>query len=271
MTPEEFKHILKEISPYCKNIFLHVKGEPLLSRHLGEMLKICGREGFLATITTNGTQIATKAHILYEYASVISSFNISLQGFIHSAKWQKELPSVLAFCDRFEKEHGKNIVLRLWGIQEKPELKELIKRLIRHFSLPEEEIIKIEQNRSYTIRKGIHISQENEFVWPGENKKSLGEIGFCYGSLNQLAILCDGRVVPCCLDGEGEITLGNIYAEPFEKIFNSDRLRIMREGFMRGKAKEELCKKCSYKSRFDQKARRIARDYQNAEITIGER
>jgi radical SAM protein with 4Fe4S-binding SPASM domain len=259
MEPDEFAYILKEIGPYCKNILLHVKGEPLLSPYLGEILDICARGGFLATITTNGTQISKKVSILYDHAPVIRGFNVSLQGLIHYEKWREEFLSVLAFCDRFQREYERNVVLRLWGAQKEAKMQELIEGLSRYFSLPEEEQKKIGQNRSYTIRKGLFISRAEEFLWPQVNGETLGRTGFCYGSLTQLAILCDGRVVPCCLDAEGEAALGNIFVEPFGQILASGRLLSMQEGFMRGEAVEELCRKCTYKVRFDQKAQRMAK------------
>lgn len=266
MAPEKFAHILKEIAPYCKNILLHVKGEPLLSPYLGEMLDICAREGFLVTITTNGTQISKAARILMCHAAVIRGFNVSLQSLLYYDLWRSELPDILAFCDKFGQEYGKNIVLRLWNGQMSPDGKEMLQKISRYFLLPEEELEKMDQNRSYTIRKGLFISRAEEFVWPGQNNLSLGEDGFCYGSLMQLAILCDGRVVPCCLDAEGEITLGDLHTRSFGDILASHRLRTMQEGFLQGQAVEELCKKCSYKSRFDAKAQRMAKACQRGDL-----
>ena len=35
--------------------------------------------------------------------------------------------------------------------------------------------------------------------------------GYCHALKDQLAILVDGTIVPCCLDNNGDINLGNIY------------------------------------------------------------
>ena len=67
----------------------------------------------------------------------------------------------------------------------------------------------------------------------------------------QIAILADGRVVPCCLDGEGVIELGNLHVTNLGKILTSERACTMLNGFKNGHAVEELCQKCSYKERFE--------------------
>ena len=73
---------------------------------------------------------------------------------------------------------------------------------------------------------------------------------FCYGLRDQLGVLCDGTVVPCCLDHEGDLALGNLLTDSMEDILGSPRARAIFEGFSRGQAAEELCRKCGYARRF---------------------
>jgi radical SAM protein with 4Fe4S-binding SPASM domain len=87
------------------------------------------------------------------------------------------------------------------------------------------------------------------FEWPSLNGTMLSE-GYCHGLSKQIAILADGRVVPCCLDGEGIIDLGNLHATNLGKILTSKRSQSILKGFEQGICVEELCKKCSYKERF---------------------
>jgi radical SAM protein with 4Fe4S-binding SPASM domain len=74
--------------------------------------------------------------------------------------------------------------------------------------------------------------------------------GFCYGLKSHIAILADGTVVPCCLDGNGVINLGNLHNTLLVNILHTKRVADMIDGFSRAKAVEELCLKCSYKERF---------------------
>lgn len=57
-------------------------------------------------------------------------------------------------------------------------------------------------------------------------------------------------MVPCCLDSEGNIPLGNIFNSSMEKIINSDKAIKIYEGFSKRKAVEDLCKKCGYAKRY---------------------
>ncbi|MBP3585763.1 MAG: SPASM domain-containing protein, partial [Peptococcaceae bacterium] len=63
-------------------------------------------------------------------------------------------------------------------------------------------------------------------------------------------ILCDGTVIPCCLDHEGDIALGNIFVQDLSEILESKRALAMKQGFRNRKAAEELCRKCGYARRF---------------------
>jgi hypothetical protein len=56
--------------------------------------------------------------------------------------------------------------------------------------------------------------------------------------------------VPCCLDREGAITLGNAYTDDIAEVLASERAETMREGFKNKRATEELCRKCGYARRF---------------------
>ena len=65
-----------------------------------------------------------------------------------------------------------------------------------------------------------------------------------------LAVLADGTVVPCCLDRDGDIALGNLLTDDPAQILGSERAERMREGFAKRQAKEELCRRCGYARRF---------------------
>ena len=62
-----------------------------------------------------------------------------------------------------------------------------------------------------------------------------------------------GSVVPCCLDSDGVIDLGNIFNEDITSILSSERAAAIVDGFKCGKASEELCKRCGYAQRFVKK------------------
>ena len=89
-----------------------------------------------------------------------------------------------------------------------------------------------------------------EFDWPDLNAQEGGESIFCYGLRDQLGVLCDGTVVPCCLDHEGDLALGNLYTMSMDEILDTPRAKAIYAGFSHGQAAEELCRKCGYARRF---------------------
>ena len=100
------------------------------------------------------------------------------------------------------------------------------------------------------VSKNVYINSAEKFEWPNINRNVISESAFCYGLRDQIGILVDGTVVPCCLDSEGNIPLGNIFESSLEDILNSKRAKDLYEGFSNRKAVEELCKRCGYVTRY---------------------
>ena len=89
-----------------------------------------------------------------------------------------------------------------------------------------------------------------EFTWPSLNNNVNCKQGFCYGLKTHIGILSDGTVVPCCLDAEGIIKLGNIFEENLESILKNERTQNMINNFRNNNRIEELCKHCDFKNLF---------------------
>ena len=64
-------------------------------------------------------------------------------------------------------------------------------------------------------------------------------------------MLCDGTVIPCCLDSEGRLALGNIFHQSLDYILNTPRAQRIRRGFDCREPAEALCRRCHYASRFN--------------------
>ena len=107
-----------------------------------------------------------------------------------------------------------------------------------------------ENTRGIRIRNKIHLEWGERFEWPDSKAEIKGEKFYCYGLQDQFGILSDGTVVPCCLDSDGLINLGNIFSDDIEAILDSDRALNLINGFRCGIASEDLCKRCGYAQRF---------------------
>lgn len=165
---------------------------------------------------------------------------------------------ILAFTKEAMEKTEIFISLRLWNLEENSELDfqervnhELLELIETEFSLPEQIQEAVVLKKGIKIAERVYLNQDYQFRWPDINLTEDNRKGFCFGLRNQAAILVDGTVLPCCLDGEGVINLGNINVKPFSEIIESKRANDLFDGFTKREAVEELCRKCGYRKRFD--------------------
>ncbi len=249
MSTAAFSHILKQIKPYTSYIYLHVLGEPLLHPHLAELLETAQAEGFFVNLTTNGTLLKKQLDVL---RGRIRQCNISLHSF--HANDGIEHDTYISDCldcgDRLAK-HGTYVSYRLWNGKNhilNPQDQASAQKLAAHYQVS----LQDESKQKLASRRFLH--RENTFDWPSFSLPQTSRHGTCYGLRSHCAILVDGSVVPCCLDGEGIMTLGNIFTMDFADILAQERAMRIREGFQNGQIIEPLCLHCSYRKRFDQEA-----------------
>ena len=252
MNEREFKTVCEALRPYTDYLYFHVMGEPLLHPLLGELLEIAGEYGFRVCITTNGTLLASEENTLFRHADVLHKVSISLHSMEGNSigDGEKYLAEAIAFSRRAA-ERGIYSVLRLWNLDTEARRgkndrnAEVEARLRAAF--PGEWTSRV---NGYRLARNIFLEYAGIFTWPTESDSDDVEDGYCHGLLDQIAVLADGTVVPCCLDAEGEIPLGNLFSQPLSEILSSPRAERMREGLNCGKFTEALCKKCTYARRF---------------------
>lgn len=260
MNIETFSKILEQVKPYTDYIYFHVKGEPLLHPEIDKLLDLSYAKGLKVNITTNGTLIdEVKNKILMKPA--LRQINFSLHSFDGNEKGSNKkgyINNIISFTKEAVHNTSMLISLRLWNLDEnnatnieRRRNREILQIIEDAFELSYKIEEKISPGRGIKIGDRIYLNQDYEFEWPGLDKEEDKGRGFCYGLRNQVAILVDGTVVPCCLDGEGVINLGNIHNTNFSKIIEGERAKNLFNGFSRREAVEELCKRCGYRKRFN--------------------
>ncbi|MGE7111636.1 radical SAM/SPASM domain-containing protein [Lysinibacillus sp. NPDC047702] len=255
---EQFNNILDEIRPHTKYIYLHVKGEPLLHPRIDQLLDAAHAKGFKVNITTNGTLIKkNREKLLGKPALRQINFSLhSFDGHEGSENREKYLGDILDFV-RAAREYNTIISYRLWNLQ-KDHVSDIAARRNRetlevleneyHLDYRIEE--KVQPGKGVKIAHNIYLNQDHEFRWPSLLAPEDEGKGFCHALRSQAAILVDGTVVPCCLDGEGVINLGNVHEKSFGEIVEGERANNIVDGFSRREAVEELCRKCGYRQKF---------------------
>ncbi|MGE5703078.1 MAG: radical SAM/SPASM domain-containing protein, partial [Clostridia bacterium] len=257
---DEFCKTLDQIKPHTNHIYLHVKGEPLLHPKIDELLDISHAKGFKVNITTNGTLIAKNKHKLLGKPA-LRQMNFSLHSFDgHEGSTDREgyLRDILAFV-REAAEHRIIFSFRLWNLTqdnatnlERMRNRQTLEIIEKEFQLDYRIEEKVVPGSGVKIADRIYLNQDHEFQWPSLAAPEDDGKGFCHALRSHSAILVDGTVVPCCLDGEGKINLGNIHDTAFSEIVEGERASRLVEGFSRREAVEELCRRCGYRQRFDE-------------------
>lgn len=245
MTPEEFENILIKIKDYTDYIYLHIKGEPLLHPNIIEFLRLADKYNLKVNLTTNGTLFSKVAKELSECNS-LRKINFSL----HSEN------SLDNYCEEIFKNvellKDKIIIYRLWTLKNNQldsKSQEIVNKIRKYYNLPQETVDKIYTSNNIKIKSTIYVDKDNEFSWPEVTTHKSN--GYCYALKTQIGILVDGTVVPCCLDSNGVVNLGNIFKESLEEIINSEKYISLKKSFQDRKPCEKLCQSCTFKERLN--------------------
>ena len=245
MSKEDFSLILDKLSGQTKYIYYHLMGEPLTHPLLPEFVKLAKERGFKSIITTNGSLLSKRA---YELLSAgVHKFNISLHSFEDGTDEQHvRYVRELSEFSKSAAAKGIIVIFRLWNKGLDGGRNEKVLGILKESISGEW----TETKRDIRIRDKIHLEYGERFEWPDCDAQIKGNTFFCYGLKDHFGILSNGTVVPCCLDSDGVIELGNIFNKDIEAILSSERATALLEGFKCGHASEELCKRCGYAQRF---------------------
>lgn len=245
MTADEFSVILEKLNGHTNYIYYHLMGEPLTHPDLPLFLKMAGERGYKSVLTTNGTLLDKYGNAILE--SGIHKVSLSVHSFEDGTEesFQKYLKTLSDFAKKAN-DNGVIVVFRLWNKGFDGGRNELIVEYLKNNIQGEWK----DNSKGMRIREKMFLEWGDRFQWPDKNADIQGDEVFCYGLRDHFGILCDGTVVPCCLDSEGTINLGNVFNENIADILSSERAKNMKYGFDCRRATEELCRKCGYAQRF---------------------
>ena len=252
LSPDGFSTLAQRIRPHTQYLYLHLMGEPLLHPQLEQILQIAHDLDFRVILTTNGTLLPKRSALLCQSPAVwkVSISLHSFEGNSFSPDSSCYFDHCLAFAQQLS-QCGKRCVLRLWNLDgpdspgSNTQNKAIVDRIAQSFPPPWET-----DWQGTTIAPQVYLEWGERFQWPDLSLSQQEEQGFCRGLRDQVGILWDGTVVPCCLDHEGDIPLGNLYHQSLEEILESPRAKALYDGFSQRRAVEPLCRRCGYRQRF---------------------
>ncbi len=251
MLKEEFEHLTDKLQGRAKYLYFHLMGEPTLHPLLPDFITVAKEKGFSPIITTNGSLLGERGEALL--CNPPHKVSISL----HAPEANPDFadPGYLADCIAFAKraaDRGCFVALRLWNLGTDADNADILEKL--HAAFPDE-WTPLRRGNSQRLSHKIFLEWGERFDWPDlaapESDKEADM--FCYGLRDQIGVLCDGTVVPCCLDADGVLALGNLFESTLEEILATPRAKGIYDGFTRRRAAETLCRKCGYAKRFSRK------------------
>ncbi len=257
MDLELFRTIIAQVAPLTDQVCFHLMGDPLVHPELEKFVEICDQHQVRIFLVTNGVLMREKqAQLLLNPA--FRQVNFSLHSFFDN--YPERDPSL--YLERifnytetaFEIRPELYINYRLWNLEPNGngagQNQEMLRRVEERFQFKIPTPVDVRSKKSYRVKNRLYLHFDSEFVWPSLELPILGQEGRCHGLSNHFGILVDGTVVPCCLDHQGSIPLGNLKDQPILEILQSTRSQSILAGFKRRKLVEDLCQRCQYIERF---------------------
>lgn len=272
MKRELFETVIAQAAPLAARACLHLMGEPLAHPEFGEFIDVCAAHGVPVEIATNGTLLGgARSEALLR--PIVAQVNFSVHSFAANFPGRDigpYLAEIFRFTRRALAERPDIYVnYRLWNLAgpDAERNADVIARVEREFGVAIDRSVDVRRRKSRRVTGRLSLHFDTRFDWPRLDGPELSPRGTCRALSAQFGVLTDGTVTACCLDKEGAAPLGNVHEQTLAQILDGGRARRMRQGFAQGLLVEGLCRRCSFISRFDGRARRLSRARPAAAVT----
>lgn len=259
MDLEEFENLNNQVKKYTKELAYHIVGDPLVLSNLEKYLNISKNHGLKVNIVTTANNMNANHHEVL-MNETIRQINFSLNSYnanSHKKTLDEYLNPIFEFVKYAQnKKHEYFINFRIWNIDENKSAYDFNKQVftkINEYFNTDIDTDEVYETKPKNIRVGrkLFIHFDEYFNWPDLKNEEVSKTGTCYGLDSHFGILSTGEVVPCCLDQNACVDLGNAFEISLDEILNSKRVKDIQHGFKNNILVEEFCQKCEYRTRFD--------------------
>jgi radical SAM protein with 4Fe4S-binding SPASM domain len=236
-------------------------GEPLGHPQLNDMVAICAELNTPVNLTTNGLLLhGERQDVLFN--PIVRQVNVSVHSFEANFRGRDVTPYMKRLF-RFTRQAMQCrpdlfINYRLWDLSDdqsfSAENKQIRDLIEIEFGVKFAEMnIDVRRRKGYRLAPKVFVNFDSRFEWPNPFSPVRTEIGTCHGLSSHIGIHADGTVVPCCLDKEAVLKLGDLKEQDLNEILAAPRAKNMRDGFKKNELREDLCRRCTFIGRFDRK------------------
>lgn len=255
MGPELFAAAVAGAAPIAEQAYFHILGEPLAHPRFPEYVTLCSEKGLPVNITTNGTLLADdRVQTLLD--PIVRQVSFSLHSLAPDAPGQ-DIERYLADVFRFTRQAFRvrpdlYVNYRLWNLGAAGEGANapIIGLVEREFGVELKRDVDVRWKKGRRVVNRLSMHFDTRFAWPSRSAPLVSSLGTCRGLGDHFGILSDGTVVPCCLDWEGAAPLGDLKSRSLDEILGGGRSQAMARGFRENRLVEDLCRRCTYISRF---------------------
>lgn len=255
-------------------IYFHNLGEPLMYKNLEEVLNYCDGNNIKYGITTNGLLLDKNKSILKN--KKIDQLNISYQA---TRKKLHDERKTMISVDEYRRLIVNDInALQLGGFSGTIKIKllttdhrsmfkdrnfeniesadELTTEIDKFYfdlmgrKLQDEQRKKITdldicRHHKIKIKRNVFIETFPFLTW-GNYKQQVWQANFgrCNAIKEQLVILSNGDVIPCCYDIDSEMFIGNTREQELSEILENDKSKELQNEFSSGIIRQKRCQKC---------------------------
>ena len=249
MPAEDAFRFLEQAAGVADAVYWHLQGEPLLHPDFRVITEYAHKLGLVLKLTTNASHLKKwEEHLL---SGIFYQINFSLQSLneVSAAERERVRKDIADFTGKALSVCPELYLNYRWWQDFPPELDYFAER----FGIPADQWLPVPGRRNRRVTGRLYTNFDGQFEWPdpAAAPRENGSKGGCYGLIDHCGILCDGRVVPCCLDSHGTLSLGNLHEHSLKEILESSAAQKMAQGFRQNIRIMKQCQSCGYASRFD--------------------
>lgn len=246
MTLEQFEHLIDQIKSITRHLYLHVQGEPLSHPKLLTFMDVAYNADLKVHLVSNATLLAQQAPQLFTHPA-LAQLTLSLHAWeaLEVYSYKTHLQHLLALKTTLLASKA-SVFLRIWNAKS-ARMREILTTFHPDFDLHHLDAL---GKHRIPLLQNITLDLDEVFEWPSLDHEFVSSTGRCHGGRKMLAVLVDGTLTPCCLDPQGHLSIGNLFESPLDALISSQRYQSMVDGFKQGRIVEDLCQRCSYRTRF---------------------